>query len=46
MSKAERAHFIGMIQSANLSFTEDELKIIASELHAYAREVIGERADQ
>lgn len=46
MSKAERSHFIGMLKSANLSFTEEELQLLADELHAYAREVVGERADQ
>lgn len=46
MSKAERAHFMDMIRTANLSFTEQELQFLADELHAYAREVIGERADQ
>ncbi len=46
MTKAERSHFMDMIRSSRLSLTDKELEIIAKELHAYAREVIGERADE
>jgi hypothetical protein len=46
MTKDERAHFITMLRSANLSFTESEIQTIAEELHAYAREVIGKDADR
>lgn len=46
MSKAERNHFRGMLESARLTLTDKELDVIAAELLEYARATIGERADQ
>jgi len=46
MSKSERTHFMSMMRAARLTLTDKELAVIANALHDYAREVVGERADQ
>ena len=45
MSPAERAHFIGTIRDTSRNMTAADIEVIASALHEYARETIGDRAD-
>jgi hypothetical protein len=45
MSPAERAHFIGTIRATSRYMTEADIEVIATALHEYAREIIGDRAD-
>jgi hypothetical protein len=45
MTPSERAHFIGTIRDTSRNMTAADIEVIASALHEYARETIGDRAD-